>query len=267
MALYALTSFSGSPGVTTTAVAWATSSSTPTLLVEADVTGGSAILAGRLRSQVRHTKSLLSLLAGDHTDEEAWLAEALRSQRVELPGASADSHVIPTIAEHSQARLLENSWSRIFAALGWLSKDTGTDVIVDLGRVGAHGTPLSQALTQTDALVVLTRNTLPALVSTVNNLTPLADKARGPLVSTVVVESPIEGFPSQQIRSQLGAVPLAGAIGHNPTAAAAYHLGWQSARKSALRRYHSQLGAVRGELATQLASHREVVLGIGGGRV
>lgn len=267
MAVYAFTSFSGSPGVTTTLVAWATSSTTPTLLVEADVTGGSPILAGRLRSQVRHAKSLLSLLSRDQEDQEGWLAEALRSQRVPLPGASADSHLIPTIAEHGQARLLDSAWSRIFAALEWLSKDTGIEVLIDLGRVGAHGTPVSQALTQTDALVVMSRTTLPALVSTLNNLPALADKARGPLVSAVMIESPIEGFPPQQIRSQLGAVPMVGAIGHHPSAAAVYHLGWQSARSSALRRYHAQVDGVRDELRRQVATHQDVVLGVRTGEV
>ena len=49
MAIVCLTSASGSPGVTTTAVGMAFSWPRPVLLVEADPTGGSGVLAGFLR--------------------------------------------------------------------------------------------------------------------------------------------------------------------------------------------------------------------------
>ena len=50
MAIVVLTSASGSPGVTTTAVGMAFSWPRPVLLVEADPTGGSGILAGTSRT-------------------------------------------------------------------------------------------------------------------------------------------------------------------------------------------------------------------------
>ena len=43
MPVIALTSASGSPGVTTTALGWALSRGRPTVLVDADPTGGAAI--------------------------------------------------------------------------------------------------------------------------------------------------------------------------------------------------------------------------------
>jgi Mrp family chromosome partitioning ATPase len=46
MSVIVLTSASGSPGVSTTAVGLALSWPGPVLLVEADPTGGSAVLAG-----------------------------------------------------------------------------------------------------------------------------------------------------------------------------------------------------------------------------
>ena len=46
MAVVALTSASGSPGVTTTAVGLALTWPRPVLLIEADPTGGSGVLAG-----------------------------------------------------------------------------------------------------------------------------------------------------------------------------------------------------------------------------
>ena len=50
MALIVLTSAAGSPGVTTTAVGLALTWPRPVLLVEADPTGGSAVLAGYFRA-------------------------------------------------------------------------------------------------------------------------------------------------------------------------------------------------------------------------
>ena len=61
MALITLTSASGSPGVTTTAVGLALSWPRPVLLVEADPTGGSAIAAGYLRGGAAPSDSLIDL--------------------------------------------------------------------------------------------------------------------------------------------------------------------------------------------------------------
>ena len=61
MALITLTSASGSPGVTTTAVGLALCWPRPVLLVEADPTGGSAIAAGYLRGGAAPSDSLIDL--------------------------------------------------------------------------------------------------------------------------------------------------------------------------------------------------------------
>src|SRR4051794_2441800 len=61
MALIVLTSASGSPGVTNSAVGLALTWPRPALLVEADPTGGSSVLAGYLRGQTNPTASLIDL--------------------------------------------------------------------------------------------------------------------------------------------------------------------------------------------------------------
>ena len=55
MAIVCLTSASGSPGVTTTAVGIAFSWPRPALLVEADPTGGSGVLPGSFAARRRTT--------------------------------------------------------------------------------------------------------------------------------------------------------------------------------------------------------------------
>ena len=68
MALITLCSIKGAPGVTTTALAMTMTWPRPALLVEADSSGGSAIMAGLLRGQVSQERSLLSLtMAAAHS--------------------------------------------------------------------------------------------------------------------------------------------------------------------------------------------------------
>lgn len=66
MAIITLTSASGSPGVTTTALGLALVWPRPVVLVEADPTGGSALLAGYWRGQLDHVGLLDLVLAERH---------------------------------------------------------------------------------------------------------------------------------------------------------------------------------------------------------
>ena len=61
MAVVALTSASGSPGVTTTAVGLALTWPRPVLLIEADPTGGSGVLAGYFRGTREYDVGLIEL--------------------------------------------------------------------------------------------------------------------------------------------------------------------------------------------------------------
>ena len=88
MALIVLTSAAGSPGVTTTAVGLALTWPRPVLLVEADPTGGSAVLAGYLPRQHRPPGGLIDL-AWAH--RQGSLAAALPGLTMPIP----DSHGRP----------------------------------------------------------------------------------------------------------------------------------------------------------------------------
>ena len=79
MALIVLTSASGSPGVTTTALALALTWRRPALLVEADPTGGSAVLAGYFRGRAAPTDSLIDL-AFAHRGGTSWWRRSRRSR-------------------------------------------------------------------------------------------------------------------------------------------------------------------------------------------
>lgn len=157
MAVYALTSLSGAPGVSTTAVAWAYQAARPTLLVEADVTGGSPILTTVWAGSMAHEQSILHLasVAGDDLLKHLW------DQALTLPGTT-DRWVIPTIGHPAQARSLTPVWAPLARALHRLSEDGGVDVLIDAGRLGTPGGPWT-LIESADLALVFTDTTLAAL--------------------------------------------------------------------------------------------------------
>lgn len=160
MSVYALTSISGSPGVTTTAVAWAYLSPTPTLIVEADPTGGSPILAGVMRGEQPHDVSIIDLV-GQPVDGYAYY---VNERSLPLPGAT-DRRVLPGIAAPEQAKALSSTWAQLGTSLEQLSRETGMTVLIDCGRVGHVHTPYP-LIERADAVLAFTHASLPALNAT-----------------------------------------------------------------------------------------------------
>ena len=137
MAVVVLASASGSPGVTTSALGLALAWSRPALLVEADPTGGSAILAGYFRGDAAHADGLIDV-AWAH--REGSLAEALSSLSMPVPNTSVS--LLTGARGHTQARSLTSLWEPLAVALKALER-SGQDVIVDAGRLGLANSPES----------------------------------------------------------------------------------------------------------------------------
>ena len=135
MSLVVLTSASGSPGVTTTALGLALTWPRPVLLVEADPTGGSAIAAGYLRGAVVPPEAMIELALAH---QGGHLLETLARVSVSLP--DTDAQFVPGTRSHEQARSLLGLWEPLAGALRSLD-ETGRDVIVDAGRLGLFGSP------------------------------------------------------------------------------------------------------------------------------
>ncbi len=169
MAVHLLTSVSGSPGVTTTAIAWATLATNPVLLVEADMTGGSATLAGPYRGQVMPENTILTM--AEFQPHE--IAEQLWWHTIPLPD-TADRRLLPTIATPAQARALTPAWPGIAQALRQLADQTGTDIVIDYGRLSTQhaGKPL---LDVADTIIVM----LPGTMAGVNAAKRTLDVLRG----------------------------------------------------------------------------------------
>lgn len=174
MGVYALTSLSGAPGVTTTAVAWAQLSDRPTLIIEADVTGGSPILAGVFDGTMLHRNSLLALASAEPQD---WI-ETIWRQAVPLPdrittrtsndedhtntGERIDRWVLPAIGRGHQARAMAPLWPTLAHTLNQISRNTGVDVVIDAGRLGTPAGPWD-LIAAADAVLLLTDTTIPSL--------------------------------------------------------------------------------------------------------
>jgi hypothetical protein len=156
MAVIALASASGSPGVTTNALGFALLWPRPVLLVEADPTGGSGLLSGYFRGTREYEAGLveLALTASSLSDALAEAASHIEGTEVSF---------IAGTRSHTQAGALRDLWVPLADALGEL-ESTGQDVIVDAGRLGLTGSP-EALLDSADLTLLVSRTTLPAIAA------------------------------------------------------------------------------------------------------
>lgn len=153
MAIFVLTSVSGAPGVTTTALGLAQQwGSRHVLLLDADPVGGAAILAGHFQGRVANPGTLVELWVGQR---QGRLAEVLSESALQL----ADGiDFIPGAAGASQAATLSGLWPALGVELKRLDA-LDVDVIVDYGRLG-HAAAAEALLRLADLVVVATRTDL-----------------------------------------------------------------------------------------------------------
>ena len=176
MATIVLTSASGSPGATTSALGLAFTWPRPVLLVEADPTGGSGIYAGYFQGNVEPTAGLIDLALAHR---QGTLAETL--PRVVRTWPPSTVSLLAGTRSHDQARSLIDLWEPLAEVLHEL-RATGQDVIVDAGRLGLIGWPAPLVMSA-DLTLLVTRNTLPALAgarSWANGLRTSFEDAGGP---------------------------------------------------------------------------------------
>ena len=150
MAVIALTSASGSPGVTTTALGMALLWPRPVLLVEADPTGGSGLLAGYFRGTREYDGGLIELALTSSSIQRRRSPRS--SERIE--GTTSRSSPAPGRTPRPRPCGICGSRSpRHCADL----ESTGQDVIVDAGRLGLVGSP-EPLLDAADLTLLVTRS-------------------------------------------------------------------------------------------------------------
>lgn len=238
----------GSPGVSTFTVGLGLVWPRPVLLVEADPTGGSGILAGYFRGQVAHSGGLIELAMAQRED---LVAAELPHQLLDLPGSQA--RLLPGSRSHAQAGTLTTLWPVLLDALRDLDA-TGQDVLVDAGRLGLEGSP-TPLLYGADLTVLLTRSTLPAVIAATSWAETLRDQteATATRVGVVVVG---EGHPysAREVADALG-LPLVGTLPWDRRTAAVL----SRARGAVTRRAPLRPGLVA--LGEALRAHASVGVG------
>lgn len=200
MATIVLTSASGSPGVTTSALGLAFSWPRPVLLVEADPTGGSGIYAGYFQGKVEPTAGLIDLALAHR---QGILAETLPQVVRTWPPSTVS--LLAGVRSHDQARSLINLWQPLAPVLREL-RANGQDVIVDAGRLGLAGWP-APIVMSADLSLLVTRNTLPALAgarSWANGLRTSFENAGGLHRFGVLLVDESGRWPKTPLRSAKG---------------------------------------------------------------
>lgn len=238
MAMITLASASGSPGVTTTALGLALLWPRPVLLVEADPTGSSALLAGYFRGAVEYEAGMIELALTSSS-----LSDALCDVARPIEGTQV-SYVAGT-RSHTQAGVLRDLWPPLGEALAEL-ESTGQDVIVDAGRLGLTGSP-ERLLDDADLALLVSRTTLPALSA----LRSWSDSMRRPALDWHQAGALLvgEGQP-YSAREVLAVVdlPVVATVADDPEAAAVFSRGANPPRRfesgSLNRSLHAAIAAI-----------------------
>lgn len=223
MSTLAVASAGTSPGVTTTALALTMAWARPVMLVEADVSKPSAVVAGLLQGALPADAGLMGVAqtAGIEavTEQDIW------DFSVPLPQQSDEElgrWLLPALSEPAAARQMRSFWTDLLRVLRGLDAHP-MDAIVDLGRIEErHGR--HDLILDTDHLALVVRSDLASVAALGAYLPEIeADRAsRGAseTISVIVVEDLAQKISSSQISKYLG-VPVAGRIPHAAQAAAA----------------------------------------------
>ena len=250
MAIIALVSAKGSPGVTTSALACTLSWTRPTLLAECDPAGGD-LLAGWLSSLEIPPMGLLQLAVA----ELRGTAGELSRQVIDLDKKRPNQRrLLPGIADPVQAGTVRATWDRLtdlFAGLE--SDDPACDVIADCGRLSSPATPWP-LLHRADLVLLVVdaaslRTISPAVPAAAQIRKELTENGRGPgsLGLLLVGDGPYQSTEIQQ-RLQL---PLLGTLPRDRRTASVLSDGGRLRANGALLRAAASL-----ELPAQHAVQR-----------
>lgn len=250
MALIVITSASGSPGVTATSLGLALTSTRPALVVEADPTGGSGILAGYLRGGTTPPDSLIDLAVANRHGE---LAEALPRMTVNI---SEKVSLVPGTRSHTQARSLNALWEPLATVLRGLER-TGQDVIVDAGRLGLQGSP-EPLIYAADLCLLATRSDLVSLSAAKSwgeSLQEGFERVGGASSLGVLMIGEGDPYRAREVRSVLQ-IPVTASLAWDPDAAGVFSRGAKAPKRFDSSPLVRSLRAAHERVETSVESNR-----------
>lgn len=249
MAIIALASASGAPGVTSTALGLALAWHRPTLLVEADVTPGSAVLAGYCRGVLPHDQGLIDVaLAAGLGDP---LDEAIADHVLTLDGGV---RLLAGVATAAQVPSMAALWEPLARSLRAMH-DLGVDVIVDAGRLGAAHGPMP-LLRHADLVALLLRSDLPSINAARGAVGMLGDELARTGLGTQVLHTVLVGpgrpYSPREVTSVLR-TPMLGDVAWDPRAAAVLSTGAPPGRGASRAALSRSLNALASAAAAALS--------------
>lgn len=217
MSLIVLTSATGAPGLTTTALGLALTWPRDVLLVDADRTPAQSVAAGYLRGQSLSSQGLLGVMNA-HRERRDVLDEVV-TQRVPLPEPPTKSdapgpsrHFLPGFLHLSAVDSFAGAWGPLAEAL----RHGDADALADAGRMGHRG--LSDDLVRaSDLVAVVTRTSLRSLAALRFYLSALLEQADARRVGLLLV-GPGRPYAAHEIAEQFG-VPVLAEIAWQPAPA------------------------------------------------
>jgi MinD-like ATPase involved in chromosome partitioning or flagellar assembly len=209
MAVIALVSAKGSPGVTTAALALTLTWPGRCVLAECDPAGGS-VQAGYLAGALPADRGIRELAVAELRGED--LRERWWGQLVDLQHPHLRRLLLPGITDPVQSGALRPVWDRFAEFFAELEHgQPGFDVIVDCGRLAAPNPPWP-LLHHADAVLLVMPPSLPGMSAAVPNLrtlrTQLVEHGAGAASVGLLVTGPGDQ-PVRTITQQL----------HNPVVA------------------------------------------------
>lgn len=204
MAVVLLASATGSPGVTTTALALGLVWPRHCLVADCDRDPAQAIQAGYLRGMDHGGRGLMAL-AQLHRESTPLAPELWRQTLPLTQGADRERRFLPGFSTAGASRLFEHVWGPLGEALASLD-ERGIDVLIDGGRISSAGLPPG-LLAAADAVVVCVRSSLRSLAGARIHLSTLEDQLRSmasPTPAGLCVVGPGRPYAAGEIAAQFG---------------------------------------------------------------
>lgn len=196
MGLFTFARGAGSRGVTTTVVGLMLTWPRPVVVIEADPSGGSQMLAGFFRGLGRPGLSELAL-----AHRQGQLAEELESRL--FPVADSNASVLPGIRTPLQAASLAGLWDALLGALRDVEARRGVDILIDAGCLGLLGSP-DALVAGADVTVLVTGSGLPEFAA-VRSWLPSLRRGSAPLRLALV--DPNRPYAASEVEQDIG-VPV-----------------------------------------------------------
>lgn len=252
MAVVLLCSAGHAPGVTTTALGMALAWPRPVLLVDADRTPTQSVLAGYLRGERPGHHGLGGLL--QVLRERRPFEEAIEAELVNLPPllSGTQPRFLAGFPHPGVVGLFASAWPDLMSALAAREGD----VLIDAGRIGPEGLPLS-LVSAADLVLVVSRTTLVSLAALRLYLPPLKDAADTDRTALALVGSSMP-YSRAEVQDQF-CTTVAADLPHDPSAAAVLSDGLPAPRRYAGGSYFRQVTLAARSISGRLVAARELI--------